>query len=147
MNISKGNCPVAILSNTSSGNDIVARLQPILFVCDLIGKAKVLKMKQCNGYYGCTLCTQRGVHIGGAHHNPHYEAFTMRSAESHKFNLQALCDGSIEKIRLEKGRKADCEARTQGVKGRSKVFDVIPGQPLTSILCISILSILCMSCF
>ena len=76
----------------NKGNDIVVRLEPIFLVCDLIGKAKVLKTKQCNGYYGCTLCTQRGVHIVGTHHYPNNEVITIRSAESHNINLKALID-------------------------------------------------------
>ena len=35
-------------------------------------------------------------------------------------------------IRLKKGKKADCEARNQFVKGHIKDFDVISGQKLTS---------------
>ena len=64
--------------------------QPILFVADLIGKLKVLKMKQCNGFYGCNLCTQRGFHFAGSHRYPHDEKFVMRSHESHLMNLREL---------------------------------------------------------
>ena len=35
-------------------------------------------------------------------------------------------------IRLKKGKKADCEARNQFVKGHIKDFDVVSGQKLTS---------------
>ena len=106
--------------------------QPILFVADLIGKAKVLKMKQCNGFYGCTLCTQRGFHFAGSHRYPHDEKFVMRSHESHLLNLRELEKGSIREIQLKHGRKADAEVRTQGVKGRSILLSLIPNQPLSS---------------
>ena len=106
--------------------------QPILFVADLIGKAKVLKMQQCNGFYGCTLSTQRGFHFAGSHRYPHDEKFVMRSHESHLLNLRELEKGSIREIQLKHGRKADAEVRTQGVKGRSILLSLIPNQPLSS---------------
>ena len=106
--------------------------QRILFVDDLIGKAKVLKMKQCNGFSGCTLCTQRGFHFAGSHRYPHDEKFVMRSHESHLFYLRELEKGSIRKIQLKHGQKADAEVRTQGVKGRSILLPLIPNQPLWS---------------
>ena len=39
-----------------NGDDLIVTSEPILLVADLIAKSKVLKMKQCNGFYGCTLC-------------------------------------------------------------------------------------------
>ena len=106
--------------------------QPIVFVADLIGKAKVLKMKQFNGFYGCTLCTQRGFHFAGSHRYPHDEKFVMRSHESHLLNLRELEKGRIREIQLKHGRKADAEVRTQGVKGRSILLSLLPNQPLSS---------------
>ena len=89
-------------------------------------------MKQCNWFYGCTLCTQRGVHYAGAHRYPHGESFTMRSYDSHLVNLSELEKGTIDELKSKYGRNADCEVRTQGVKGRSKILSVIPNQPLSS---------------
>ena len=106
--------------------------KPILFIADLIGKSKVLKMKRCNGFYGCTLCTQRGVHYAGVHRYSHNEKFVMRSFESHMINIQELEKGADDEIRSKSGRKAECEIRTQGVLGKSKILAVIPNQPLSS---------------
>ena len=89
-------------------------------------------MKQCNGFYGCTLCTQRGVHYAGAHRYPHGESFTMRSYDSHLVNLLELEKGSIDELKSKYGTNADCELRTQGVKGRSKTLSVILNQPISS---------------
>ena len=47
-----------------SGNkNIAVMFKPKLLNVDLVGKSKVLKMKTFNGFYGCTLCTQREVFI------------------------------------------------------------------------------------
>ena len=59
--------------------NIAVSFEPILFVAELLAKSKALKMKQFNGYYGFTLCTQRGEHFGGAHYYSHNEEFVIRS--------------------------------------------------------------------
>ena len=56
----------------------------------------------------------------------------MRSYDSHLVNLSELEKGSIDELKSKHGRNADCELRTQGVKGRSKILSVIPNQPLSS---------------
>ena len=56
----------------------------------------------------------------------------MRSYDSHLVNLSELEKGSIDELKSKYGRNADCEVRTQGVKGRSKILSVIPNQPLSS---------------
>ena len=123
----------AVVETISFKNEnIPVSFEPILFVADLLAKSKVLKMKQFNGYYGCTLCTLRGEHFGGIHHYSHSETFVMRSPESHLVTITELENGSTEMIRAKHGRKADCEKRTQGVKGRSEILSVIANQPLTS---------------
>ena len=76
-------------------------------------------MKQCNGFYGCTLCNQRGIHVAGSHRYPHNESFQMRSFDAHMQNIQELERGSVDELRVELGRKADCEIKTLVVKGRS----------------------------
>ena len=52
------------------------------------------------------------------------------SYESHHVNLKALKSGSIEELKAENA--GDCKILTQGVKGFSKIFHLIPHQPLTS---------------
>ena len=111
---------------------VTLKFRPILFVADLIGKAKILKMKQCNGFYGCTLCTLRGQHFAGSQHYPHDQDFEMRSFEKHIQNLEALENGSIESYRAKYGRKVDAERKTQGVKGRRKLLAVVSNLPLTA---------------
>ena len=91
-------------------------------------------MKQCNNFYGCTLCTQRGFHFAVFYRYPHDEKFVMRSHESHLLNLRKLEKGSIREIQLKHGRKADAEVRTQGVKGRSILISITPNQPLSSLI-------------
>ena len=115
-----------------NGDDLIVTFEPILLVADLIAKSKVLKMKQCNGFYGYTLCNQRGIHVAGSHRYPHDESFEMRSFDAHMQNIQELERGSVDELRVELGRKADCEIKTLGVKGRSKAFDLISNQPLSS---------------
>ena len=114
------------------GQKLAVSFKPILLIADLIAKAKVLKMKQCNGYYGCTLCTQRGTHYAGAHQYPHDQPIVMRSADSHLINIRELESRSIEKMKSKHGPENDCEMPTQGVKGRSKILSLIPNQPLSS---------------
>ena len=111
---------------------MIVTFEPILLVADLIAKSKVLKMKQCNFFYECTLCNQRGIHVAGSHRNPHDESFEMRSFDAHMQNIQELERGSVDELRVELGRKADCEIKTLGVKGRSKAFNLISNQPLSS---------------
>ena len=112
--------------------ELTITFEPILLVTDLVAKSKVLKMKQFNGYYGCTLCTQRGIHLAYTHRYPHDHSFEMRSFDSHMRNIQELENGSIDKLRAELGPKEDCQVKTHGVKGRSKAFDVISNQPISS---------------
>ena len=50
-----------------NGDDLFVTFEPILLVADLIAKSKVMKMKHCNGFYGCTLCGQREIHIAEFH--------------------------------------------------------------------------------
>ena len=114
------------------GERLCVMFKPILFITDLNGKSKVLKMKRCSGFYGCTLCTQKGVHYGGVHRYPHDEEFVMRSYESHMINLIELEKGSDDEIIPKSHRKAELEHRTKGVQGRSKILTLIPNQPLSS---------------
>ena len=43
---------------------------PNLINADLIAKAKLLNMRQYNGYYGCSMCFMPGFHVRGAHVYP-----------------------------------------------------------------------------
>ena len=124
------------------GERLCVMFKPILFIADLIEKLKVLKMKRCNGFYGCTLCTQKSVHYGGVHRYPQDEEFVMRSYESHMINLIGLEKGSDDEIIPKSHRKAELEHRTKGVQGRSKILTLIPNQPLSS----PVRSIPCISC-
>ena len=54
----------------------------------------------------------------------------MRSFDAHMQNIQELERGSVDELRVELGRKADCEIKPLGVEGRSKAFDLISNQPL-----------------
>ena len=66
------------------------------------------------------------------HRYPHDEVINLRSLILHLENLKALENGSQERLKKKNGRKSDFEMETQGVKGRSSVFSLIPHQPLTS---------------
>ena len=98
-----------------SYQEIKLSFKPILYFADLIGKTKVSKTKQCNGFYGCTLCTIRGEHFVGVHLYPHDSQFEMRSFEKHLLNLEAFESGSIESYRAKYGKKLDAETKTQSV--------------------------------
>ena len=115
-----------------NGDNLLVTFEPILLVADLMAKSKVPKMKQCNSFYGCTLCNQRGIHVAVSHQYAHDESFQMRSFDAHMQNIQELKRGSVDELRVELGRKADCEIKTLGVQGRSKAFDLISNQPLPS---------------
>ena len=56
----------------------------------------------------------------------------MQSPESYLENLRELEEGSQQKHKTLNGKKRDFEKFIQGVKGRSKIFSVIPHQPLSS---------------
>ena len=100
----------------------------VMHIADLVCKAEVLQMKQFNGYYGCWLCTLRGVHRFGAHFYPHSKSFEMRSP-----NKQKVCaDFYIRKDHIKRAKEADPEINTLGVKGYPKLFNVISNLPLTS---------------
>ena len=109
---------------TMDGDRVKVRFESIFLVADLIGKAKIMNFKQCNKYYGCSLCTQRGFHIDGAHHYPHdFDVLkNMRSPESYLENLRNLEEGSQQKLKTLNGKMGDSEKFTPGVKGRSKIF-------------------------
>ena len=115
-----------------NGTSITVTFQTILFLADLVAKSKIMQMKQFNGYYGCTLCTQRGEHYSRSHHSPPHEKFAMRTPESHLLNISELESGSVEELRAKVGRKGNSKKRTQGVKGRSAILSIIPKQPLSS---------------
>ena len=106
--------------------------KPILSSGDLVEKSKVLKIKRCNSFYGCTLCKQKGVLNGGIHRYPNDEEFVMRSYEPHMINLIELEKRSDDEILPKSHLKADIELRTKGVQGRSKIFTLISNQPLSS---------------
>ena len=103
---------------TFNEEELTITFEPILLVTDLVAKSKVLKMKQFNGYYGCTLCTQRGFHLAYTHRYPHDHSFEMRSFDSHMRNIQELGNGSIDKLRAELGPKEDCEVKTNGLEAK-----------------------------
>ena len=56
----------------------------------------------------------------------HYEIVRLPLVKS--FGVRK---GSIDELKSKYGRNADCELRTKGVKGRSKILSVIPNQPLS----------------
>ena len=78
------------------GDDLLVTFEPILLVADLIAKSNVLKMKQCNGLYGCTLCNQRRIHVAGSQRYHHNESFQMRSFDAQMQNMQELERGSVD---------------------------------------------------
>ena len=45
----------------------------IMLIADLTCKPKLLKMKQFNGYYGCSLCVMKGTHKAYVHSYSHKE--------------------------------------------------------------------------
>ena len=87
-------------------------------------------MKKFNGYYGCGLCTMRGIQrFPGSHSYPNDRTFTMRNPAEHEHLVRLFESGVVDE---RKGRKEkDPEVDILGVKGRSKIFDIVPNLPLT----------------
>ena len=106
------------------------RFITIFLIVDLVCKHDVLKMKKFNGYYGCGLCTMRGIQrFPGSHSYPNDRTFTMRNPAEHEHLVRLFESGVVDE---RKGRKEkDPEVDTLGVKGRSKIFDIVPNLPLT----------------
>ena len=102
----------------------------IFVVVDLVCKHDVLKMKKFIGYYGCGLCTMGGFQrFPGSHSCPNNCTFTMRNPAEDEHLVRLFESGVVDE---RKGRKEkDPEVETLGVKGRSKVFDIVPNLPLT----------------
>lgn len=100
---------------------------PVFLVADLIAKARILNMKQYNGFYGCCLCTMRGEHRLGAHVYPHDEDFEMRDANSYQADLKRALLHKKPSDRNES--KTTC---SHGVVGESKIFEVIENLPLNA---------------
>ena len=102
----------------------------IFLVVDLVCRHDVLNMKKFNGYYGCGLCTMRGFQrIPGTHSYPNSKSFSMRNPAEHHILVMQAESGSVEERKSRKEK--DPEVDTLGVKGRSKLFDIIPNLPLT----------------
>ena len=103
---------------------VKVKFEPIFFQADLIGNAKIMNFKQCNGYYGCSVCNQHGFHIDGTHHFPYdFDVHKkMLSPECYPEKLRNLEEGSQQKLKTLNSKKSDFEKFTQGVKGRSKIF-------------------------
>ena len=87
-------------------------------------------MKKFKGYYGCGLCTMRGIQrVPGSHSYPNDRTFTMSNPAEHE-HLVRLFESGVDDER--KGRKEkDPEVDILGVKGRLKIFDIVPNLPLT----------------
>ena len=101
----------------------------VMLITDLVCTADVLKMKQYNGFYGCSLCCMRGVHKFGAHAYPHDEVIRLRSPDLHKKCALYYEQGDIQHRSARKEK--DTEANTLGVKGYPKIFEIIDNLPLT----------------
>ena len=106
------------------------RFTTIFLVVDLVCKHDVVKMKKVNGYYGSGLCTMRGFQrFSRSHSYPNNRTFTMRKAAEREHLVRLSESGVVDE---RKGRKEkDPEVDTLGVKGRSKIFDIVPNLPLT----------------
>ena len=102
----------------------------VFVVVDLVCKHDVLKTKKFNGYYGCGLCTMRGFQrFPGSFSYPNNRIFTMRIPAEHEHLVILFESGVVDE---RKGRKEkDPEVDTLGVKGRSKIFDIVPNLPFT----------------
>lgn len=100
---------------------------PIFLVADLIAKASILNMKQYNGFYGCNLCDERGIHKDNSHQYPHTNALVMRTPLSYAKSLSSTLAGS----KKERANKEDPEKYTKGVIGLAKIFEIISQLPLT----------------
>ena len=104
-------------------------LIPILIIADLIAKAKLLNMRQYNGYYGCSMCFMPGIHVGGAHLHPHSERFQKRTPLEHMKLIQKAEQG---KSQHDAKRSKKRYEGVKGVLGGGKIYDLLPSLPLTA---------------
>ena len=113
-----------------NGVDCVLKFQTVFVILDLVCKHSFLQMKRFNGYYGCGLCTMRGMqrYPGGRSH-PNNQSFTMRDPGMHEYLVRQFGSGSVEERKTRKEK--DPEIDTLGVKEQSYLFKVIPNRPLT----------------
>ena len=93
-----------------------------MLIADLICTAEVLRMNQYNGYYGCPLCYMKGLHRFGSHSYPHQESIEMRSPTEQK-QVALRCEQ--ESPQKKSTRSVDNELETRGVKGYSKLLDIV----------------------
>ena len=113
-----------------NGMEYELKFTTVFVILNLVCKHDVVQMKKFNGYYGCGLCTMRGVQkYQGSRSYPNNETFTMRDSGMHEYLVRQFESGSVDE---RKGRKEkDPEVDTLGVKGRSYLIKVIPNLPLT----------------
>ena len=71
---------------------------PIMIIADSIAKAKLLNMRQYNGYYGCSMCFVLGFYVRGAHVYPHSERFQMRTPSQHMTLIQRVKFNAIRNV-------------------------------------------------
>lgn len=90
----------------------------VLLVADMPAKSSMLNMKQHNGFFGCTLCLTKGKRHGFVHYYENRDA-KMRSNAQHLRSLKFLDNNPTK-------------ASSRGVKGKSKLFEIIPHLPLTA---------------
>ena len=104
-----------------NGVDYELKFQTVFVILDLVCKHDVLQMKKFNGYYGCGLCTMRGVQrYPGGRSYPNNQSFTMRDPGMHEYLVRQFESGSVEERKARKEK--DPEIDTLGVKGRSYLF-------------------------
>ena len=93
------------------------KFKTIMLIADLTCKTKLLKMKQFNGYYGCSLCVMKGTHKTYVQSYSHKEETVMRDPSKHTHHLSNQNDPELE---------------TRGIRGASALFAMIENLPLSS---------------
>ena len=85
---------------SDNGRQLTVKPITVLFIADLVCKAKALNMKKCNGFYGCSLCVVRGKRKFGAHCYPHTDSIEMRDPRQHQRMADLAESGIVEKTLL-----------------------------------------------
>lgn len=98
-----------------------ADIKPVVLVVDMIAKASVLNFIQCNGYYGCNLCTDPGVRVERVQTFPFGTPATIRSPRDHK----AIVDRAKTMPTTTKYCKGRLHPSLLGVKGPSVLGEYV----------------------
>lgn len=76
-------------------NEITLKFTPLLVIADSVARPILKNRLQYNGYFGCSYCYQKGIHMNYAMKYPFQpEEPNLRTHDSHMIDLQKVKKGS-----------------------------------------------------